>query len=212
MQLDIIIILLIFSTSIFLFYKLKLYNSEKHKSAIQLLIGLNVIFTVYVLYKSIQIHSEEIANNDSIFFDRLMNGLLDSPITIFVKYPKMNYFYDEIYNGIGTDIGTDIGNRDEYLEQIITYEILNKCTQFTEYYYGHIDIPEYTEKVKLYNVKVIKIMNQHLKSNAFKKYTVNYLNDLAGILPIKWFKEFYNIIPSNMENTISAQAQSFGEL
>ena len=211
MLIDIIIIFLIFSTIIFLFYKLKLYNSEKHKSAIQLLIGLNVIFTVYVLFKSIQIHSEDIANNDSIFFDRLMNGLLDSPITIFVKYPKMNYFYDEIYNGtgIGTDIGTD---RDEYLEQIITHEILNKCSQFIEYYYGHIDFSEYSEKVKLYNVKVIKIMNQHLKSNAFKKYTVNYLNDLAGPLSIKWFKEFYNIEPSNMENTISAQAQGFGDL
>ena len=207
MQLDLITVLFIFISSVFIFYKFKLYNSEKHKSAIQLLIGLNVIFTVYVLYKSLQIHSEDVANNDSVFFDKLMTGLIDSPSHIFIKYPKMKYYYDEIYN---EDDGSTIyvENRDEYLEQIITYDILNKCSQFTEYYYGHIDIPSYSDKIKIYNVKVLKLMNQHFKSDAFKKYTIMYLNDLAGPIPMQWFKEFYNLVPSNMQNTQIAQAQN----
>lgn len=206
MQLDLIAVLFIFISSVFIFYKFKLYNSEKHKSAIQLLIGLNVIFTVYVLYKSLQIHSEDVANNDSVFFDKLMTGLIDSPSRIFVKYPKMKYYYDEIYNEDGSTIYVE--NRDEYLEQIITYDILNKCSQFTEYYYGHVDIPSYSDKIKIYNVKVLKLMNQHFKSDAFKKYTIMYLNDLAGPIPMQWFKEFYNLVPSNMQNTQIAQAQN----
>lgn len=206
MQLDLIAVLFIFITSVFIFYKFKLYNSEKHKSAIQLLIGLNVIFTVYVLYKSLQIHSEDVANNDSVFFDKLMTGLIESPSRIFVKYPKMKYYYDEIYNEDGSTIYVE--NRDEYLEQIITYDILNKCSQFTEYYYGHVDIPSYSDKIKIYNVKVLKLMNQHFKSDAFKKYTIMYLNDLAGPIPMQWFKEFYNLVPSNMQNTQIAQAQN----
>ena len=206
MQLDLIAVLFIFISSVFIFYKFKLYNSEKHKSAIQLLIGLNVIFTVYVLYKSLQIHSEDVANNDSVFFDKLMTGLIDSPSHIFIKYPNMKYYYDEIYNEDGSTIY--IENRDEYLEQIITYDILNKCSQFTEYYYGHIDIPSYSDKIKIYNVKVLKLMNQHFKSDAFKKYTIMYLNDLAGPIPMQWFKEFYNLVPSNMQNTQIAQAQN----
>jgi len=62
------------------------------------------------------------------------------------------------------------------------------------------------------NFEVIKNFKLPLPEKQEQISLVNYLNDLAGILPIKWFKEFYNIIPSNMENTISAQAQSFGEL
>lgn len=207
MQLDLIVVLFIFIISVFIFYKFKLYNYEKHKSAIQLLIGLNVIFTVYVLYKSLQIHSEDVANNDSIFFDKLMTGIVESPSHIFVKYPKMKYYYDEIYNEDGCSTIYE-ENRDEYLEQIITYNILDKCSQFTEYYYGHVDIPSYSDKIKIYNVKVLKLMNQHFKSPAFKKYTIMYLNDLAGPIPMKWFKEFYNIVPSDMQNTRIAQAQN----
>lgn len=204
MQLDLIAVLIIFIVSVFIFYKFKLYNSEKHKSAIQLLIGLNVIFTVYVLYKSIQVHSEDVANSDSVFFDTLMTGLIESSSRIFIKYPKMKYYYDEIYNGI-YDTHAD---RDEYLEQLVTYHILNKCSQFTEYYYGHVDMPSYSDKIKIYNVKVLKLINQHFKSDAFKKYTIMYLNDLAGPIPMQWFKEFYNIVPSDMKNTHIAQEQN----
>jgi hypothetical protein len=133
-----------------------------------------------------------------------MTGLSESASSTFIKYPKMKYYYDEIYNGTAE---TNV-DRDEYLEQLITYDILNKCSQFTEYYYGHVDMPSYSDRVKIYNIKVIKLMNQHFKSYAFKKYTIMYLNDLAGPIPMQWFKEFYNIVPSNMKNTYIAQEQN----
>ena len=188
--------------SIFGFYYYKLYSSEKHKSAIQLLIALNVIFTVYVLYKSILIHSEDIINTDSVFFDTLVSGLWGEIQLLFSRHPKMYYFYDELYNGVEM---SNYHDRDEHLEQIICFKILGKITQYAEYYLTHIELPAYSDEVKQHNVKIIKILNNNMNSEVFRHYLDQYLNDFGGISVIKWFKEFYNIYPSNMKNTNKAE-------
>lgn len=201
-DINLILVISICVFSIFLFYKYKLYSSEKHKTAIQLLIALNVIFTVYVLYSSMLIHEEEIVNVDATFYEKLLSGLWDEIQIIFMRNPKMNYFYDELYNGVDH---SSYHKRDEYLEQMICFKILGKFTQYAEYYYSHIDLHKYAESLKSHNVKIIKIISNNLKSEVFRKYLYYYLNNFGGLMIMQWFKEFYNISPPSMENTNNAE-------
>jgi len=188
--------------SVFVFYRFKLYASEKHKSAIQLLIGLNVVFTVYILYSTLKFHKEEIGNTYSMFYEKLMSGIWGDIQSVFMRHPQMKYFYDELYNGI--EISSN-ENRDEYLEQIISFKLLSKYAHYAEYYYSHRDLSEYKDTVLLHNEIILKTMNNNLKSAIFRDYVDRYLSEFGGVPIINWFKEFYDISPSSMENTNKAE-------
>ena len=216
---------LFFIIILWCFHHYKLYKDDKYKTYIKLFIASNVIFTVYVIFVQIDNHREEILNTNSSFYEKIMSNMFDDTLKIFRKNPKMKYFYDELFNNNGDSSSSYSSSyssasasasassdfyphhaaiqtmqRDKMMEQNITYAIMSALANYSVFYYSHADLDEYKELVMNQRERVLKIVTQFLKSSIFKENLAKGLNDFAGLNLIKFFKEFFNVVPSNPSN------------
>jgi hypothetical protein len=173
-----------------------------------------VIFTVYIIFVQIDNHRQEILNANSSFYERIMSNMFDDALKIFRENPKMKYFYDELFNNNGDSSSSSSSSssdfyphaaiqpmqRDKMMEQNITYTIMSALANYSVFYYSHADLDEYKELVMNQRERVLKIVTQFLKSNIFKENVIKGLNDFAGLNLIQFFKEFFNVVPSNPSN------------
>ena len=188
----------IFFLIIFLFQKFKLYKHEKYKVYISLFVASNVIFTIYIIFIQAQNHSEEIINSNSTFYNDLMNNLYDETLKIFRENPKMKYYFDELFNNIDSSSTSEyLIQRDPYLEEIISYRIMSSMANYTVFYYSHVNLDNYKDLIVAQRYRIIKIINMFLNSKIFREYLDKYLNNFSGMNNLKFFKEFFNIVPSN---------------
>jgi len=198
-----IIYFILFITILYVFHSLKLYKDEKYKVYISLFVASNVLFTMYVIYIQISNHAEEVLNNNSTFYDNIMIKIFDDTLKIFRENPKMKYFYDELYNNSSSSSSSSNSEldyttqRDKMLEQNISYTIMSSLANYSTFYYSHIKLEKYRELIINQRYRVLKIMNKFLESKIFKENAIRCLNDFAGLNLLKFFKEFYNIVPSN---------------
>jgi hypothetical protein len=117
---------------------------------------------------------------------------------MFRENPKMKYYYDELFNDADyTAHRSHSHPRDKMMEQNITYSIMSALATYSVFYYSHVELDDYKDLVIVQRERVIKIVNQFLKSKIFKENVVKGLNDFAGLNLIRFFKEFFNVVPSN---------------
>jgi hypothetical protein len=90
--------------------------------------------------------------------------------------------------------------RDRMMEQNITYTIMSALANYSVFYYSHVDVDDYKELVINQRDRVLQIVTQFLKSDIFKENAAKCLNDFAGVNLIKFFKEFFNMVPSKSDN------------
>ena len=76
---------------------------------------------------------------------------------------------------------------------------MSALANYSEFYYSHVDVDGYTELVTNQRDRVLKIVTQFLKSDIFKENAAKCLNDFAGVNLVKFFKEFFNMVPSKSD-------------
>lgn len=195
--LTLFVIVVIFLVVIYLFQKFKLYKHEKYKVYISLFVALNVLFTCYIIFIQINNHNEELSNENSKFYQNIMTKLFNDTLKIFRENPHMNYFYNEMFNGIPYQQSGHIVQRDKVTEQNIVYTTLSSIANYAVYYYAHVKLENYREMILTQRYRCIKIINRFLESPIFKEHLETYFNDFAGLNNLKFFKEFFNITQTN---------------
>lgn len=204
------------------FHYFKLYKEYKYIVYIKLFVASNVIFTIYLIFVQIYNHTEEIVNTNTEFYAKIMSALFDDTLKIFRENPKMKYFYDDLFNNNNPDANANANannananyneaysnsyshphemHRDKMMEQNITYSIMSALANYSVFYYSHVELDAYKDLVMAQRGRVLKIVAQFLKSNSFKENVEKGLNDFAGLNLTHFFKEFFNVVPSNQTN------------
>jgi hypothetical protein len=70
---------------------------EKWKVMISLFIGLNALFTGFVLYEQNVIHKEDIINKVSDKYDQLSDSLYSIPLDYILKTPSLKYLINDMF-------------------------------------------------------------------------------------------------------------------
>jgi len=193
---------IIFVALLFLCEKYKLYNQPKYKFYIKLFISANVMFTIYVIYFQASNHNEEIINNHSTFYNKIMGDLKHGTLFLLKDNPKMKYYFDELVNNNNNNndiysVSEYLTHRDPDMELTITYKIMDNLTDFAVFYYSHVNLDNYNKLMISQRYTVLKTFNMYLKSQFFRENLDIYLNNVAGLNLMKFCKEFLNISPSN---------------
>lgn len=200
---------LFFAILLWFFHHYKLYKDDKYRVYIKLFIASNVLFTIYIIYLQIQSNREETLNSNSVLYEKIMSKLFDDTLKIFRKNPKMKYFYDDLFNNNGShsnshshmnshvNMNMNAIQRDKMMEQNITYNIMSALANYSVFYYSHVDLDDYKDLVTHQRDRVLQIVTQFLKSDIFKENAAKCLNEFAGVNLVKFFKDFFNMVPSN---------------
>jgi hypothetical protein len=190
-----------FIALLFLSEKYKLYANPKYKFYVKLFIATNVMFTIYVIFFQASNHNEEILNNHSVFYDKIMSKLKHGTISLFQNNPKMKYFFDELVNNNNLSSESDyLTHRDHEMEIIISYNIMDTLADFAVFYYSHVDLDNYRKLLISQRYTVIKTFNRYLKSDIFRSHADTYLNNVGGLNTLKFCKEFFNIVQTNPDD------------
>jgi len=182
-----------------------IYKSPKYQNILKLFSALGVFITVYVIYLQIMDDIDDTQNQTTKFYIDLMHGFFDDTLKFFAENPDMDYFFENIFNN--KPIPNNI-NRNVIKEQIICFQIMSQCANFSYYFKNHISLAGYTETITEQSYRVIKTLNQFLKSDIFKEYVTMYINKYDGLGNQLFFKEFFNIVtttkqPDNYEKLIA---------
>lgn len=202
---------LLFFVVLILFNRFKLYAMEKWKVMISLFIGLNALFTGFVLYEQNVIHKEDIINKVSDKYDQLSDSLYSIPLDYILKTPSLKYLINDMFMN-ETKKTDDIYNDEIYHYEPsdkIIYEknhpeatalflkICQNISVYAQYYYSHLPFPEYKTIIKHTNNRFVNLLSGYLKYKPFRDVVQYYINFQAGHLSQKYMKEFFNISSTN---------------
>ena len=185
-----ILILLFAIIIVIIFYKFKLWSQKSHTTAISIITASGVFFTLYVIYVQIIYHSEEIKNNNNIFFQNLLKNLFDDTINFFIDHPEMDYFYNEIYYNIKVSKNN---KRNKILEKQICMKIFYNTAIFIFYYNTHKKMDSYVSLLKIQQGLINKMYTNFLNSSIFKENIVFYIKNYAGTAFVVYMKDNFNI-------------------
>ena len=196
-----ILYVIIFIVLLFLSEKYKLYAKPKYKFYVKLFIATNVMFTIYVIFFQASNRNEEILNNHSVFYNKIMNKFKHGTISLFQNNPKMKYFFDDLVNNNNLSSESDyLTHRDREMETIITYNIMDTLADFAVFYYSHVNLDNYRNLLISQRYTVIKTFNRYLKSDIFRTHADTYLNNVGGLNTLKFCKEFFNFVQTNPDD------------
>ena len=186
-------------------YFTDIYKSSKYQNILKLLSTLGVFMTIYIIYLQIMDDIDDTQNQTTRFYMDIMKGFFDDTLKFFAENPDMNYFFENMYNN--KPIPNNI-NRNVVKEQIICFHIMSQCANFSYYFKDHISLAGYSESITLQSYRVIRTINNYLKSDIFKEYVIMYINKYDGIGNQLFFKEFFNIVtttkqPDNYQKLIA---------
>jgi hypothetical protein len=192
-----------------LFIYFKLYTKEKYKVSIRLFIAFNVLLTAYILLKQIDTHQEDIASNITKNYTDYSDDLYKHIISLLGNNINKSQVSKDLYDfniNDNTVVGNKIyNNLDKNLDyssissadKTICLEINSAISNYALFYYTHIELHEYTNKIKRQNLRLLKIINWYLSSPTYNIILVYYLNGSCGLNTLKFFKEFFNISQKN---------------
>ena len=189
-----------FIAILFLSEKYKLYKEIKYKFYVKLFIATNVMFTIYVIFFQASNHNEEILNNHSAFYDKIMGDLKYGTLSLFQNNPKMKYYFNELVNGESMEESEYLMHRYPDMEIIISYKIMDTLADFAVFYYSHVNLDNYRNLLLSQRYTVLKTLNRYLKSDIFRAHVDTYLNNVGGLNTIKFCKEFFNIVQTNPDD------------
>jgi len=169
-------------------YKLKLFRNKWFTVGLELLMAFNAFFTIIILYNATENRHIDTLNKNSELYAQITKPVFSNMYDIFDKNEHMNYFFDELFNGIVNPNA----KRDEITEQVICYKLFLDLGSYIIFYYNHIDLANFRENTKTQNIRVVNFVKLFFKQDSFKKYLKKYMQDVAGGPKfIRYFKEFF---------------------
>lgn len=188
----IILVLILFICCLYMNHRYKLYKISSYKSSINLFIAFNVLLTVYVIYYTISKHNNDIIHANTASYNLVIKDIFKETYEFFIDKPEMQYFFNELFNKI--PIPSNI-KRDLLMEQLYCYKLSCNTATYANYYYRHINLPDYSEIAVEQNIRVINFYKHLLDSKIFKEYLMKYLATVSGPANNRFYAEFFDIVP-----------------
>ena len=179
---SILIIVLVLNSNI--------HKNEKYKSLLQLLTALTILFTSFAIVLQIYTFNASQATTQITIYEQIFDDLFEEITTYFETYPKMNYYYDQMFHPLNYKNKT-IVTRQYTEEQQVTSSILQKIASIV--YFIENDNTLSPKDENEITEKLDKFITSMIKSPIFLENYNNLRKTFISITLKNYMKEHYNI-------------------
>lgn len=167
-----------------------IHKNEKYKSLLQLLTALTILFTSFAIVLQIYTFNAGQTIEQIKIYEQIFDDLFEEITTYFETYPKMNYYYDQMFHPLEYR-NQNIKKRQYTEEQQVTSSILQKIASIIYFVENdktldQLDKNEITEKLN-------QFVSSMIKSQIFLE-NYNNLKKTFISIPLKnYMQEHFNI-------------------
>ena len=179
---SILIIIAVLNTNI--------HKNEKYKSLLQLLTALTILFTSFAIVLQIYTFNAGQTIEQIKIYEQIFDDLFEEITTYFETYPKMNYYYDQMFHPLNYNNKT-IVTRYYTEEQQVTSSILQKIASII--YFVENDKTLNQEDKNDVTDKLDKFITSMVKSPIFLENYNNLRKTFISITLKNYMKEHFNI-------------------
>ena len=179
---SILIIIFVLNTNI--------HKNEKYKSLLQLLTAITILFTSFAIVLQIYTFNASQATTQITIYEQIFDDLFEEITTYFETYPKMNYYYDQMFHPLNYKNKTII-TRQYTEEQQVTSSILQKIASIV--YFIENDNTLSPKDENEITEKLDKFITSMIKSPIFLENYNNLRKTFISITLKNYMKEHYNI-------------------
>ena len=179
---SILIIIFVLNTNI--------HKNEKYKSLLQLLTAITILFTSFAIVLQIYTFNAGQTIEQIKIYEQLFDDLFEEITTYFETYPKMNYYYDQMFHPLNYKNKTII-TRQYTEEQQVTSSILQKIASIV--YFIENDNTLSPKDENEITEKLDKFITSMIKSPIFLENYNNLRKTFISITLKNYMKEHYNI-------------------
>ena len=179
---SILIIIFVLNTNI--------HKNEKYKSLLQLLTAITILFTSFAIVLQIYTFNAGQTIEQIKIYEQLFDDLFEEITTYFETYPKMNYYYDQMFHPLNYKNKT-IVTRQYTEEQQVTSSILQKIASIV--YFIENDNTLSPKDENEITEKLDKFITSMIKSPIFLENYNNLRKTFISITLKNYMKEHYNI-------------------
>ena len=179
---SILIIIFVLNTNI--------HKNEKYKSLLQLLTAITILFTSFAIVLQIYTFNASQATTQITIYEQIFDDLFEEITTYFETYPKMNYYYDQMFHPLNYNNKT-IVTRYYTEEQQVTSSILQKIASIV--YFVENDNTLSPKDENEITEKLDKFITSMIKSPIFLENYNNLRKTFISIALKNYMKEHYNI-------------------
>ena len=167
-----------------------IHKNEKYKSLLQLLTALTILFTSFAIVLQIYTFNAGQTIEQIKIYEQIFDDLFEEITTYFETYPKMNYYYDQMFHPLNYKNKT-IVTRYYTEEQQVTSSILQKIASII--YFVENDKTLNQEDKNDVTDKLDKFITSMVKSPIFLENYNNLRKTFISITLKKYMKEHFNI-------------------
>lgn len=167
-----------------------IHKNEKYKSLLQLLTALTILFTSFAIVLQIYTFNASQATTQITIYEQIFDDLFEEITTYFETYPKMNYYYDQMFHPLNYKNKT-IVTRQYTEEQQVTSSILQKIASIV--YFIENDNTLSPKDENEITEKLDKFITSMIKSPIFLENYNNLRKTFISITLKNYMKEHYNI-------------------
>jgi len=167
-----------------------IHKNEKYKSLLQLLTALTILFTSFAIVLQIYTFNAGQTIEQIKIYEQIFDDLFEEITTYFETYPKMNYYYDQMFHPLNYNNKT-IVTRYYTEEQQVTSSILQKIASII--YFVENDKTLNQEDKNDVTDKLDKFITSMVKSPIFLENYNNLRKTFISITLKNYMKEHFNI-------------------
>ena len=175
---------------IFFVLNSNIHKNEKYKSLLQLLTALTILFTSFAIVLQIYTFNAGQTIEQIKIYEQIFDDLFEEITTYFETYPKMNYYYDQMFHPLNYNNKT-IVTRYYTEEQQVTSSILQKIASII--YFVENDKTLNQEDKNDVTDKLDKFITSMVKSPIFLENYNNIRKTFISITLKNYMKEHFNI-------------------
>jgi hypothetical protein len=169
-----------------LYFTLNIGKNDKFKTLISFYGSLSIFITVYSLYNQINQTILNRISSDVTYVNKIFSDIDNDIYNFFSKNDKMNYYYNELYDGISN---YKLEDRDIRLEKILSFKLLSNIETLINYIDALKVAGGITNELDIAEVKLKKILNTFLKSKIF----VDNWKEYSKTIAMNWTKDYFDL-------------------
>lgn len=167
----------------FIYFKSNVGRDKNFITLINIYIGCCTFITIYSILLNNKINYANIINNQLSNITPLFQNITENISNFFTTNPSMNYYYNELFNGIN--------NEDETIRNIILEEVIsNNILIYIDTIINYIDSYKISNgtnfQLRIMETKLSKLLDKLLSSKIF---TENWYK-FKKILALDWTKTY----------------------
>ena len=169
----------------YLYWTSNVADSSKFKTLLSIYGTLGITLSIYNTYSTSMTQYASTINSQITYLNQLFQNITQSTSSFFVSNKDMQYYYDELFNGIANKDDT---KRNKNLEQIVTTNILINVDALINYLdsFKITSGGEINFQIKVMEEKLLKLLTQFMKSTIFVENWAMF----KKVFALKWTKDF----------------------